>query len=134
MPAQPATQGTVLVVDDEPPVRMLISEMLADFGFEVHVAWDGPSALLTLSSLARLDLLVTDVGMPGGMNGRQLAEAAQEQRPGLKILFITGYADTVLSGKGMLGTGMEIMTKPFALSDLAEKIRTMVANDPIQRG
>jgi signal transduction histidine kinase/CheY-like chemotaxis protein len=132
IPAQAAARGTVLVVDDEPPVRMLISEVLADFGYAVQVAWDGPSALQILNSGTRLDLLVTDVGMPGGMNGRQLADAAREQRPGLKVLFITGYADTILSGKGMLGTGMEVMTKPFAISDLAEKIRTMVANEPSQ--
>jgi CheY-like chemotaxis protein len=134
MPAQGAAQGTVLVVDDEMPVRMLISEALTDLGYAVQVAQDGPSAMRTLSSSARLDLLVTDVGMPGGMNGRQLAEMARERRPGLKVLFITGYADGILSGKGMLGTGMEVMTKPFAISDLAEKIRTMVANTAIQNG
>jgi signal transduction histidine kinase/CheY-like chemotaxis protein len=131
-PAQATAQGTVLVVDDEPPVRMLISELLTDLGYAVQVAWDGPSALQTLSSLAEVDLLVTDVGIPGGMNGRQLADAAREQRPGLKVLFITGYADTVLSVKGLLGTGMAVMTKPFAISDLVAKIRTMVGSDPVQ--
>lgn len=130
-PAQATAQGTVLVVDDEPSVRMLISEVLTDLGYAAQVAWDGPSALQTLSSLAEVDLLVTDVGMPGGINGRQLADAAREQRPGLKVLFITGYADTILSSKGLLGTGMAVMTKPFAISDFAAKIRTLVANDPI---
>ena len=131
-PTQATAQGTVLVVDDEPPVRMLISEVLTDLGYTVQVAWDGPSALQTLSSLAEVDLLVTDVGIPGGMNGRQLADAAREQRPGLKVLFITGYADTVLSGKGLVGTGMAVMTKPFATSDLAAKVRTMVGSDLVQ--
>jgi len=134
VPAQAVAQGTVLVVDDEPPVRMLISDVLIDLGYAVKVAWNGPSALQTLSAHDRVDLLVTDVGMPGGMNGRQLADAAREQRPGLKVLFITGYADTILSGKGLLGTGMAVMTKPFAISDLAAKIRDMMANDPNPEG
>jgi signal transduction histidine kinase/ActR/RegA family two-component response regulator len=132
IPAQATAQGTVLVVDDESPVRMLVSEVLTDLGYAVQVAQDGPSALHILNSVTRLDLLVTDVGMPGGMNGRQLADAARERRPELKVLFITGYADTVLAGKGVLGTGMEVITKPFAMSDLTEKIRAMVANDPVQ--
>ena len=86
-----------------------------------------------MNSLARLDLLVTDIGMPGGMNGRQLADAALEQRSGLKVLFITGYAGTTLTGNGVLGMGIEVLTKPFAISDLAAKIRSMVANDSIQQ-
>jgi signal transduction histidine kinase len=125
---QAAAQETVLVVDDEPPIRMLIAELLTDLGYVVRVAWDAPSALQVMNSLARVDLLITDVGLPGGMNGRQLADAAREQRPGLKVLFITGYADTMLSGMRMLGIGVEVMTKPFAISDLAAKIRTLVAN------
>jgi signal transduction histidine kinase/CheY-like chemotaxis protein len=130
-PARAVAQGTVLVVDDEPPVRMLISEVLTDLGYAVQVAWDGPSAREMLNSAARLDLLITDVGMPGGMNGRQLADAAREQRPELRVLFITGYADTILSGPGILGTGMEVMTKPFAISDLTEKVRALVGqSDP----
>jgi CheY-like chemotaxis protein len=110
-PAQATGEGTVLVVDDEPPVRMLISDLLTDLGYSVHVAWDGASALQVMNSLARVDLLVTDVGMPGGMNGWQLAEAARQQRPGLKVLFITGYAATTLSGKGMLGMDIKVMAK-----------------------
>ena len=127
--APPAAQGTVLVVDDELTVRTLVSEVLEDLGYAVQEAFDGPSALQILRSITQLDLLVTDVGIPGGMNGRQLADAAREQRPNLKVLFITGYADTVLSGNGVLGTGMEVMTKPFALTDLTTKVRGMVQND-----
>ncbi len=130
--AQATAEGTVLVVDDEPSVRTLISEVLTDLGYAVHVAWDGPSALQILSSLTAVDLLVTDVGMPGGMNGRQLADAARQQRPGLKILFITGYADTVLSGRDLLGTGMAAMAKPFTISGLAAKICTMVGSGRVQ--
>jgi signal transduction histidine kinase/ActR/RegA family two-component response regulator len=129
LPAEAVGRGMALVVDDEPPVRMLISEVLADLGCAVEVAVDGPSALRSLRALEGVDLLVTDVGLPGGMNGRQLADAAREQRPGLKILFITGYADTILAGKGSLGTGMAVMTKPFAISDLAAKIRDMLTSD-----
>jgi CheY-like chemotaxis protein len=108
---------------------MLISDVLTDLGCAVKVAWDGPSALQTLSADDAVDLLVTDVGLPGGMNGRQLADVAREQRPGLKVLFITGYADTILFGKG-LGAGMAVMTKPFSIADLAAKIRDMMADDP----
>lgn len=126
-------QGTVLVVDDEPPLRMLISDGLTELEYAVQVALDGPSALQILNSLPRLDLLVTNVGTPGGMNGRQLADMVRKPRPGLKVLFITGYANTILSGKGMLGTCMEVMTKPFAISDLAEKIRTMLTDDSVQQ-
>jgi PleD family two-component response regulator len=77
-PVRATAQGTVLVVDDEPTVRTLLCELLTDLGYAVQVAWDGPSALQVMNSLARVDLLITDVGMPGGMNGRQLADAARE--------------------------------------------------------
>jgi signal transduction histidine kinase/ActR/RegA family two-component response regulator len=119
---------TVLVVDDEPPVRMLISEALTDLGYAVQEASDGRSGLQLLRANTRIDLLITDVGMPGGMNGRQLAEAAREQRPDLKILFISGYAAQALSRDGPLGSGTQIMTKPFAMTDLAAKVHTMLAD------
>lgn len=128
-PAQLAAHGMVLVVDDEPTVRTLVSEVLEELGYAVREACDGVSALQILQSITRLDLLVTDVGIPGGMNGRQLADAAREQRPNLKVLFITGYAGTILPDKGVLGTGMEVMNKPFALRDLTSKIRIMVESD-----
>ena len=121
-----AVHETVLVVDDEPAVRMLVTELLTDLGYEPLAAVDGPSGLQLLRSDARIDLLITDVGMPGGMNGRQLADAAREERPDLKILFITGYAENVLSRDG-LAPGMQVMVKPFAMSDLAGKVRAMLA-------
>jgi PAS domain S-box-containing protein len=120
------TGETVLVVDDEATVRMLVTETLEDLGYAAIEAVDGPSGLAILQSDARIDLLVTDVGLPG-LNGRQLADAARQSRPNLKILFMTGYAHNAAIGNGAaLGSGMEIMTKPFALDDLAKKIRDMI--------
>jgi CheY-like chemotaxis protein len=84
--------ATVLVVDDEPTVRMLITDVLEDAAYTVIEAIDAAAALLVIRSAAKIDLLITDVGLPGGMNGRQMADAAREMRPDLKILFITGYA------------------------------------------
>ena len=79
-----------------------------------------------LRSDARIDLLVTDVGLPGGMNGRQVADAARAVRPSLKVLFITGYAENAAVGNGHLDPGMAVMTKPFAMDDLAARIRTLI--------
>ena len=118
---------TVLVVDDEPTVRMLVSEVLGEFGYAAREAEDGPTGLAVLRSPARIDLLVTDVGLPNGMNGRQLADAARVMRPGLKVLFITGYAEHVAVGNGQLDPGMAVLTKPFALDDLVRKIQEIIA-------
>jgi CheY-like chemotaxis protein len=93
-----ATSGdTVLIVDDEPSVRMLVSEVLAELGYTAIEAAEGSSALRVLQSDTRIDLLVTDVGLPGGMNGRQLADFGRVARPQLKVLFITGYAERAWS-------------------------------------
>ncbi len=78
-----------------------------------------------LRSNRRIDLLVTDVGLPGGMNGRQVADAARERRPGLKVLFITGYAENAVVGNGHLEPGMQVLTKPFAMDALANWIREL---------
>jgi PAS domain S-box-containing protein len=121
-----ATGETVLVVEDEPVVRGVITEMLHDQGYRVLEATDGPSGLRMLRLNERIDLLVTDVGLPG-MNGRQLADQARETRPGLKILFITGYAENVAIAKGFLQPGMEMITKPFDLDNLSQRIREMVS-------
>ena len=117
---------TVLVVDDEPTVRMLVSEVLADLGYIAIEAEDGAAGMRVLNSDARVDLLVTDVGLPGGMNGRQLADAARVERSDLKVLFITGYAETAVLGHGHLDPGMHVMTKPFAVEALATKIRDLI--------
>jgi len=80
-----------------------------------------------LQSDARIDLLITDVGLPGGMNGRQMADAALERRPGLQVLFITGYAENSLIGNGRLQPGMQVLTKPFAVESLAVRIKDLIA-------
>jgi CheY-like chemotaxis protein len=122
-----ATGETVLVVEDEPVVRGVIVEMLQDQGYRTLEAVDGPAGLRILQRGERVDLLVTDVGLPG-MNGRQLADQARESRPGLKILFITGYAENVAIAQGFLQPGMEMITKPFDLDNLSRRIRDLIAS------
>jgi PAS domain S-box-containing protein len=117
---------TVLVVDDEPTVRMLVTEVLEELGYAAIEAADGGSGLKILQSDVRIDLLVTDVGLPGGMNGRQMADAARVGRPDLKILFITGYAENAVVGNGHLDPGMHVMTKPFAMEELANRIKDLI--------
>jgi PAS domain S-box-containing protein len=117
---------TVLVIEDEPVVRAVVLEMVAEQGYRTLEAVDGPSGLKVLRSNARIDLLVTDVGLPG-MNGRQVADQARETRPDLKILFITGYAESVAIADGFLQPGMEMITKPFDLDHLAQRIRAMIS-------
>ncbi len=122
-----ARQGeTVLVVDDEPTVRMLMSDVLEDLGYTTIEAADGATGLRVLQSDARIDLLVTDVGLPGGMNGRQVADAGRALRPGLKVLFITGYAENAVLSHGHLDPGMQVMTKPFAMDALASRIKDLI--------
>jgi PAS domain S-box-containing protein len=121
-----ATGETVLVVEDEPVVRGVILEMLGEQGYRTLEAVDGPSGLRILRTDERIDLLVTDVGLPG-MNGRQLADQARETRPELKILFITGYAESVAIADGFLQPGMEMITKPFDLGHLSRRVRTMIS-------
>jgi len=116
----------VLVIDDEPSIRMLITDVLSDTGYSVLEASDGPAGLRVLQSAARIDLLITDVGLPGGMNGRQVADAARTLRPDLKVLFITGYAENALMGNGHLEKGMHVLAKPFEVERLAIKIRELV--------
>jgi CheY-like chemotaxis protein len=118
---------TVLVVDDEPLVRVLIVEILEELGYRALEAEDAASALPVLESGERIDLMVTDVGLPNGINGRQLADAARCARPGLKILFITGYAENAVLNQNNLEPGMYVMTKPFAMEAMANRIRQLIA-------
>jgi CheY-like chemotaxis protein len=124
----PLTQGkTVLVVDDEPTVRMLVTEVLEELGYAVIEAEDGASGLKVLQSTARIDLLISDIGLPGGMNGRQMTETARVNRPDLKVLFITGYAPSAVLGTGRLEPGMQVITKPFTLDALAARINALIS-------
>ncbi|MGN2241897.1 PAS domain S-box protein [Frateuria sp. GZRR33] len=118
----------VLVVDDEPTVRMLVGEVLRELGYTAIEAADGASALRVLQSQVRVDLLVTDIGLPGGIGGRQLADTARASRPALRVLFITGYAEN--AALGSLEPGMQVMTKPFAMDALAARIRDMLGGVP----
>jgi len=124
-----ASQGErVLVVEDEPDVRLLVVDVLRDLGYVVADAADGPSALLHLQGSARIDLLVSDVGLPG-MNGRELAEIARQHRPGLKVLFVTGYARNAQVRGDFLADGMDLLTKPFSIDDLALRVRGLIDNE-----
>ena len=132
-PALPAAKAsiraeashTILIVDDEPSIRMLLTDALEEIGFRVLEAHDGPTGLKILQSDETIDLLVTDVGLPG-MNGRQMADAARTTRPALKVLFITGYAENAIIGNGQLAPGMQVLTKPFVVEALASRVLDMI--------
>ncbi len=117
---------TIMIVDDEPTIRMLVSEVIEDHGYRSVEAAEGATALEMLSTDMRVDLLVTDVGLPGGMNGRQLADAARILRPDLKVMFITGYAENAIIGNGHLEPGMWVLTKPFTMEAFASRIHEMI--------
>jgi PAS domain S-box-containing protein len=116
---------TVMVVEDDASVRLIVTDVLGELGYSVIEAVDAATALPILQSGQRIDLLITDVGLPG-MNGRQLAEVARESRPGVRILFVTGYAENAAIRSGFLDPGMEMLTKPFAIDALATKIRDVL--------
>jgi CheY-like chemotaxis protein len=126
-PSQPPRAGasaTVLLVEDEETIRTVIAEALREDGYRVLEADEGASGLRALREAVRapykdaVSLLVTDVGLPGGLDGRQLADAARELVPNLPILLITGYGGDAITGQGQLGPGMELLSKPFALGSL----------------
>ncbi len=118
---------TVLVVDDEPTVRMFVTEVLQQAGYHAIEASDGYTALKILESNARIEVLITDVGLPGGLNGRQVADAARVRRPDLKVLFITGYAENAAIGNGHLDAKMHMLTKPFTIRELSAKLHRLLA-------
>jgi CheY-like chemotaxis protein len=120
---------TVLIVDDEPTLRMLMSETLQELGYATIEAADGASGLNVLQSNRRVDVLVTDVGLPGGMNGRQLADAGRTLRKSLRVLFVTGYAENAVVGHGHLEHGFQILTKPFPMETLGSRVRDLLAGD-----
>ena len=124
--APPMGDGeTVMVVEDDDAVRMLVIAVLQELGYKALEAIDADSALPIIESRQRIDLLISDVGLPG-LNGRQLAEIAISARPELKVLFITGYAATAASRADFLAPGMRMITKPFAIDDLAETVRDIL--------
>ena len=125
-PARAEHGETVLVVDDEATVRMFISAVMGDLGYATLEAADGAEALKVLQSGARIDLLLTDVGLPGGMNGRQVADAGRQVRPGLRVLFVTGYAENAVLSHGHLDPGMHVLTKPFEIDTLARRVKEII--------
>jgi CheY-like chemotaxis protein len=122
----PAGAGeTVMVVEDDPSVRTVVIELLKELGYEAIDVADSDEALRVLETPQRIDLLISDVGLPG-LNGRQLAEIARRRRPDLPVLFITGYAAGAARRSEVLGPGMEMISKPFAVEALAQKVREML--------
>jgi PAS domain S-box-containing protein len=122
---QPGQGETILVVEDDATVRLLMTEVLKTLGYRYLEAGDAQAAIPLLASDTPIDLLITDVGLPN-MNGRQLAEIAREHRPALKVLFVTGYAQNAIIRGGFLAPGMEMINKPFALDVLSAKISEMI--------
>ena len=117
---------SIVLIEDEKTIRIVVSEMVVEAGYNVATAEDGPSGLRILENAGRVDCLITDVGLPGGLNGRQVADAARRSRPDLKVLFITGYAENAAVGDGHLDRGMEVLTKPFDVGALVAKLRQML--------
>jgi CheY-like chemotaxis protein len=122
----PRGQGeTVLVVEDDKTVRLIIREVLEELGYEVLAVSDARPAIPLLQSPRRIDLMLSDVVLPH-INGRKLAEIARGSRPGLKVLFVTGYAEHATFRNDFLDPGMDMLTKPFALDALGAKVRAMI--------
>lgn len=118
---------TILVVEDDPTVRLILADVLEDLGYNVLLASDARPAIPILQSDARIDLMMSDVVLPH-INGRKLAEVARAARPGLKVLFVTGYAEHAASRAEFLDPGMDLLTKPFALDVLGARVRSMLGD------
>ena len=121
-----AAGETLLVVEDDAAVRMIVLDELNELGYVTLQAVDGPTAIPILQSAQKIDLLLSDVGLPG-LNGRQIAEIGRQHRPGLPVLFMTGYTQSAASRADFLAPGMEMIAKPFSMDELAAKIREMLA-------
>jgi PAS domain S-box-containing protein len=121
---------TILVVDDEPAIRTLVAEMLDDLGYVAIQASDGPSALRVLQSEVAIDLLVTDIGLTGRLNGWQVADAGRALRPKLRVLFVTGYAENAVLNHSPAERGVNVLTKPFLLEVLASRIQLLISEKP----
>ncbi len=124
----PAAQRseTILVVEDDEDVRANSIDSLRELGYRVIEAADAAEPLRIVASDGAIRLLFTDVGLPGGQNGRQLADAARRDRPELKVLFTTGYARDAIVHHGRLDPGVELIVKPYTYAALAEKIRAVL--------
>ena len=129
-PERPIPKGTrsetILVVEDEEEVRAFSSEMLRELGYGVVEAADGHAALSLIEAVPSIQLLFTDIGLPNGLNGRELADEALKRRPELKVLFTSGYARHAIAHSGRLDAGVVLLGKPFTYGALAEKIRQVL--------
>lgn len=128
-PTAAAPSQTILLVDDEPLIRMVAAEQLEELGYVVIEAGDAREATKVLEADRRIDLLLTDVGLPNGMNGRQLADRARETRPNLPVLFVTGYAENAVLNQGHLLPGMQVLTKPFDMNTLARRVKVSIEGE-----
>jgi CheY-like chemotaxis protein len=126
LPAEGSSEETILVLEDDDDVRTFSVEVLREMGYRVLEAHDGPSALRLLERQPRVDLLFSDVVLPGGLTGKQVSEQARALRPDLKILFTTGYARNAIIHHGRLDRGVHLITKPFTLNELAAKVRDVL--------
>jgi len=120
---------TILVVEDDEDVRGYSVEALCELGYRVVEASDGPAALRLLETDSDIDLLFTDVGLPGSLNGRQLADEVRRRHPSLKVLFTTGYARNAIVHQGRLDPGVDLIVKPFTYAALATKVRRVLGDD-----
>ena len=127
--AEPVARGvTVLVVDDEKPIRALLRDLLQEAGCTVIEAEEAGTGLRILRSAQPIELLISDVGLPGGMNGRQMVDAARQLRPELKVIFITGYAEQAALGPGIMEPNTQLLTEPFRLDAVMARVRAMLAS------
>jgi len=117
---------TVLVIEDEWTIRMLIADVIDELGHVFEEAANSDAGLAVLRSDTRIDLLITDIGLPGSVDGRQVVEEARRLRPGLKVLFITGYASSTLFERSTLDDGMYVLPKPFDIEMLSEQISSLL--------
>jgi nitrogen-specific signal transduction histidine kinase/CheY-like chemotaxis protein len=117
---------TILVVEDDPNVRTLSVALLSDLGYDVLEAADGPSALLMLETSSHVNLLFTDVVLPGGMRGPELAAEIMRRQPGIAVLYTSGYTENAIIHRGRLEEGVELLSKPFRREDLARKVRAVI--------
>ena len=118
---------TILLVDDEVLIRMVVADQLEELGYTIIEAGDAKQAMKLVNEVGNIDLLLTDVGLPNGMNGRQLADAVLQAKPGLPVIFVTGYAEKAVLNDRDLGVGMRVMTKPFAAEKLAQLVQDVLA-------
>jgi len=125
----PLGSESILLVEDDEMVRSHVQRMLESLGYQVVTASDGPRALSIIEQGYVVDLLLTDVVMPGGLSGKLLAEASLHRRPDLKVMFMSGYTENAIVHHGKLDPGVHLLRKPFLRRDLAEKLRAVLDAD-----